>query len=269
MVTSPTAEAFDQAAGEFEPSAAQVCDALELVQRFVKSCDPDTYTGEDAAKMVKTFSKGKRSVAAGELLFARRVQKTRTHETEGHKQVGKWLSDVNGEPVGQAASKMESARLIEGQPEVAEAFKSGDLSEAQAREIAAAAERCPDQASELVKEAQLLTFSELKKRCSDTRRSAGSAEDEIARHERIRKARFCRTWTDAEGAGHLEARMTPDALGVIKANLGRLEKEIFAEARRDGRRESRQAYMADALVAMALAASRTAGRIRGRIRGLR
>jgi hypothetical protein len=47
--------------------------------------------------------------------------------------------------------------------------------------------------------------------------------------------------------------MTADALGVIRANLGRFEKEIFEDARKDGRRETHQAYMADALVAMALA----------------
>jgi hypothetical protein len=51
--------------------------------------------------------------------------------------------------------------------------------------------------------------------------------------------------------------MTPDALGVIKANLGRFEAEIFAEARREGRRESHQAYLADALVALAQASSGT------------
>jgi hypothetical protein len=57
---------------------------------------------------------------------------------------------------------MEAARLIEAHPEVAEAFKSGELSEAQAREIASAADRCPSQAEELLRQAPLLTFLELK-----------------------------------------------------------------------------------------------------------
>src|ERR1700722_20765125 len=75
--------------------------------------------------------------------------------------------------------------------------------------------------------------------------AASSSFDEMARYEKIRKARFCRTWVDSEGAGHLEARMTADALGVLRANLGIFESEVFADARREGRRETRQAYLAD------------------------
>jgi hypothetical protein len=51
--------------------------------------------------------------------------------------------------------------------------------------------------------------------------------------------------------------MTPDALAVILAGLGNFETRIFDEARKSGARESHQAYMVDALVAMAKAASVT------------
>lgn len=45
--------------------------------------------------------------------------------------------------------------------------------------------------------------------------------------------------------------MTTDALGVLRSVLGEFEKQVFEDARKNGLRESRQAYMADALVAMA------------------
>jgi len=48
--------------------------------------------------------------------------------------------------------------------------------------------------------------------------------------------------------------MTPDALAVILAGLGTFETALFDEARRSGQRESHQAYLVDALVAMARAA---------------
>jgi hypothetical protein len=192
-------------------------------------------------------------------MFARRVQETRLHEQQGHKQMSTWLSGLTGDPAGQSAQKLETARQIEAHPEVEEAFRAGDLSEAQAREVASVADHDPTQARELINEASLLTFSQFKKRCSDARSGSQSADQEIERHERIRKNRYCRAWVDAEGAGHLEARMTPDALGILKSNLGRFESEIFAEARRGGRRESRQAYMVDALVAMAKASGALGG----------
>jgi hypothetical protein len=98
-----------------------------------------------------------------------------------------------------------------------------------------------------------MSFGQLRRACDGLRSGSDSAEEEIARHERIRKTRFCRTWTDSDGAGHLEAKMTPDALAVILAGLGNFEARIFSDARKSGQRESHQAYLADALVAMAAA----------------
>ena len=249
----PTADHFGPYADQPEPSAAQLDLALELVKGFLNGPEPDRFSGEDAERLVVKFTKIKRAASAGAILYARRAEKTGVHEREGHKQAGSWLSNLTGEPVGKAASDLDAARAMEAHPEIAEAFLQGDISESQARQIASVADQCPDKARELIKEAQSLTFGELKKKCSDARSGSSSAYDEIARHERIRKSRFCRTWVDSEGAGHLEALLTPDALGVVKASLGCFEREIFAEARKNGIRESRQAYMADALVAMARA----------------
>lgn len=66
-------------------------------------------------------------------------------------------------------------------------------------------------------------------------------------------------WTDPEGAGHLEARVTPDAFGVIKDALERTARGVFEEARKDGRRESQKAYLADALVVLASGAGSGSG----------
>ena len=149
MVTSPPT---------VELTAAALSAAIDLVANFVETCDPDRYTGEDAAKMVVTFAKAKRSVTAGQLLFARRVQKTKLHEQKGHKEVGSWLAGVTGEPVGQATSDMVAAQMIEAHPEVQEAFKKGNLSRAQAREIASVADHSPNEAADLIEDAQKLTF---------------------------------------------------------------------------------------------------------------
>jgi hypothetical protein len=238
----------------------------QLKEHF-KDFDPDVCTADDAAEFVVWFAEIERIGAAGKLMAARRVEKTGLHEREGHKAAGSWLAGLTGESVGQAASRLETAKRVEAHPAVSDAFKSGAISESQAKEIASACDRSPGLASELVAEAPWLDFGQLKKRCGEIRSAATSAEDEITRHERVRKARFCRTWVDSDGVGHLQAQMTTDCLGILRAVLGGYEKQIFEDARKAGLRETQQAYMADALVAMAqgsvspgAGAARSAGR---------
>jgi hypothetical protein len=230
---------------------SQLLSVRNSLRDFVASFEPSLYTGEDAAKLVATFAEIERAAAAGKLMAARRAEETRVHEREGHKSASRWLASVTGEPVGEAISDLDAARSIRASSVVEEAFKSGRLSEAQARQIASAAERRPDEASRLVRAAGDLDFSELKKRCRDVRFEAESAEQECIRYERIRRTRYLRIWTDPAGAGHLEARLAPDAMGVVKASLERAANSVFDSARSEGRRESREAYMADALVALA------------------
>jgi hypothetical protein len=253
--TDPSTDDGDPSAYETDPAVAQLLAAFSFIGDFVKSCEVGRFTGKDAGEMVKHFSRARRFLSAGESAFVRRVRETRLHQQCGDKQLQTWLSRATGEPEAQSASKLDTARKLEAHPQVQEAFRSGELSEAQAREIADTAEVCPKETGDLIRDAPKLTFSELKKRCSDARSGATSADDEITRHRRIHKDRYCRTWVGPDGAGHLDARMTSDALGVLRAKLGLFEAEVFAGARRAGRRESRRAYMVDALVAMAHAAS--------------
>jgi polyhydroxyalkanoate synthesis regulator phasin len=226
-------------------------EAERLLDEFFENYDPDLFVVDDATVFLERISKLCRKCDAAKMLTARRLEKAHAHTSAGFKNPETWLSSITGEPVGQAASKLQTARQVEAHPVIKEAVKKGKISEPQAKQIASAADRCPDQARDLVDEAPLLTFGELKRRCDDVRSASDSAKDEIERYERIRKSRYCRTWTDGDGAGHLEAKMTPDALGIITAAIGNFEKGVFEDARKSGVRESHQAYMMDALVAMA------------------
>lgn len=238
------------------------------LKKFVGAFEPSVYPGPDAAVLVAVFAEIERAAAAGKLLAASRVEETKVHQTDGHKTAGTWLASLTGEPVGQAIADLEGAREIAANSDVREAFQSGDLSEAQARQIASATARCPSQAADLVKAATEMEFSELKKRCRDVRFSSSSPDEEISRHERIRQNRFLRMWLDQEGAGHVEARVTPDAFGVIKDALEGAAKGVFEGARKDGRRESQKAYLADALVVVASGAGSVRGPKDARMRPL-
>jgi hypothetical protein len=238
------------------------------LKEFVGAFEPSVYPGTDAAVLVGVFAEIERAAAAGKLLAARRVEETKVHQSDGHKTAGTWLASLTGEPVGQAIADLEGAREIVSNSDIREAFQSGDLSEAQARQIASATARCPSQAADLVKAATEMEFSELKKRCRDARFSSGSPDEEISRQERIRKDRYLRMWLDQEGAGHIEARVTPDAFGVIKTAIEGAAKGVFEDARKDGRREPQKAYLADALVILCSGAGSVRGSKDTRLRPL-
>ena len=61
----------------------------------------------------------------------------------------------------------------------------------------------------------------------------------------------CATWTDRDGAGRLDARLTPEGLARFQACLRPFQTERFDAARRAGGREKPECYAADALLALA------------------
>ncbi len=89
--------------------------------------------------------------------------------------------------------------------------------------------------------------------------TAMSADEEQARYARIHRDRFVRRWTDADCAACGQWRTTPEAGARINAALDAEADRVFRAARADGRRERHEAYLADALVALADRAAGGAG----------
>jgi hypothetical protein len=236
--------------------------AIEVVNGFATSFEPGLYSGADAKKLVCALSELRRISTSLLMLAAGRVEETRLHEREGHKRAGSWLAGLTGDSVGQAASMLEAAKSIQAHPEISEAFFSGRLSEAQAKEITSAADLCPSEASNLVEAAETMELGQLKRHCADLRSTASSDDESIDRYEQMRKRRYCRIWKDGD-FGRLDARVTPDAIAVLQACLEPFRKEAFEEARNAGRHESFSAYMADGLVAMAKASRSTSAGSKG------
>jgi hypothetical protein len=223
----------------------------DAVRKLASGFEPGLYSGADAASIFEEAAELGRAVEAIKALAAGRVEETRLHERSGHKTAGQLLAERSREPVSDTVGALEANKAARHHPAIEEGLKHGELSVAQAKEIASAADRDPSQAERLVREAKSSTFSDLKASCSEVRRTSSSAEEEIARYERIRKNRYLRTWTDSEGAGRLDGRLTPDGLAIVKGALERLVPEVEARAREDGSTDRRQALMSDALVAMA------------------
>jgi hypothetical protein len=205
-------------------------------------------TGEDAAEMVLLLSGVERRVVAAKARSARRVEETSLHKRQGHRDAAHWLASETGESAADAAGLLVAARQMEKLPEVEEAFRSGQLSPAKARQVAGAATCDPSKQGALLKAAERQTLGELRNTCDRVRRQASSAEDEASRYESMRRRRYLRDVTEADGSVRFDGRVCPDDGAKLRAELMRRARRIAAEARRDGRRERLECYMADALM---------------------
>ena len=230
----------------------QIESVRDALESCAKACEPGRYRGEDALEIVKLLEQIERLAAATKLRFAKRVEESRLHERTGHRNASSLVGAATGESAGKTAARLEFATVLAENPELDDAYSSGKISQSQAAEIASVVASSPEAVPDLIEEADDISLGELKRKCAEVRSSA-SGEDEAARYDRIHRSRYLRAWTDHEGAGHLDARLTPDALAIVLSCLEPHTRKLFDQARREGRREPRSAYAADALVAMAKA----------------
>jgi hypothetical protein len=227
----------------------KVTQAERLLAEAVAALEPEVLEAKSAAKLTEAFARVERLGAAGKALAARRMADSGVWRKDGERSPAHWLAKRAGTSVGQAVATIETAQRLAELPGTEAAVKSGKLSEVQSKEIASAAAASPSAEKELLEVARTEGVGTLKQQCA--RIKAAATPDEAQRYERIFKSRYLRHWSDAEGAFRLDARLTPDAGAKVVAALEPFKERVFKEARKQGRRESYDAYAADALVDMA------------------
>src|SRR5438552_16848613 len=157
-------------------------------------------------------------VAAGKALAARRVAESDHWRGAGERSAAHWLARRAGSSVGAAMATLETAARLPELPAVDRAVRAGELSAAQANEIASAAGADPGAQAELVQVARRDGFTGLRDKCR--RVKAAAAPDEMARRRAIHRSRSLRHWSDPDGAGRLEGRLTPERLAGALGGLG-------------------------------------------------
>jgi hypothetical protein len=227
----------------------EVTEAAEVVSRVLAGFDADLVSASDAMKLVKVFDRVERMVSAAKSSAFARVAGTELWRRNGHRSAANWMAGETGVGVGDAVRVLETAKALEHADATAEAFKAGELSPRQAKVIAGAAAVAPGVEAELLRAADRLSIRELEDKARRLAR-AGSTESEQQREARAQSERILRTWVeDGLGCGLWKVPLAKHAriMAVIGVELDR----IFHQARRDGVRESAEAYAVDALVAVA------------------
>lgn len=220
------------------------------VRQLVAGLEPDRFDGPSARALVELFDEVERLGAAGKALATRRVVATGAWKHDGaHRDVASWLAGTTGATVGAARAALDTAARVAELPSTEAAWRAGTLSAAQVGAIADAASEDPGAEADLLERAAHDGVRGLRIACA--RVKAAACGDHEAQYERIRDARALRHWTDPDGTARIDIRGPVDATAKVMAALEPLERELFEEAHRAGRRERPDALAFDALVALA------------------
>ena len=177
-------------------------------------------------------------------LLAARVAEGASWKRAGARSPAEHIAKTTGTSVGTALDDLKLAEKLATLPALDAAARAGELSRQQAAAVASAAAVAPDHALRLVNEAKKLPLRELQAECGRTR--AAHVDREAMRRKHHRERSF-RTWTDADGRGHVHAQGPAEDLARMAARVESERDRIFRQANRECRDEPAEAYGFDAL----------------------
>ena len=233
----------------FDAGVDPLGELLCSIRSLAAGAEFDSLDAPVAARLAERCAEAERLLAAIRVLATASLQDKALWRREGFRSAAAWMASKTGTAVGTAIRTLEMADQLPDLPVVAEAFRAGMLSEAQAREIVEVAAEVPDAQEQLLEAAGKLPLQGLREECR--RVQAAAAVDEDDRYRRVHRGRHVRSWVDRHGHGHLSGTMTPDELARFMAEVDRRCDDIVEDAIRGGWFESRDAHRADALVDLA------------------
>lgn len=222
----------DTAPWEDRSCSPMLSDALRKVARDLRSAlpslEPERLSGGDVALLLTLFADIEKLAAGGKLLAARRVESSNVWRREGHRSAAAHVADATGSGLGPAITALEAACQLGSLPARDEAMRDGRRSEAQVKEITSAAILQPAAEQELVDAAESQSLNMLKLRC---RRVKANGKGHGDMYESIRRGRYFRHWTEADGAVRFDARLTPDDGARVVAVVDRFTDHLVDQAR--------------------------------------
>jgi hypothetical protein len=227
---------------EFERDLRACCEGL----------DPDAVPLADVLPAFRCLERIAKLVEGAKLRLLRKLDDVGVGQLSGCRDTAEFVARTTGSTVGAARDALATSARLPQQHATDLALASGRISGEQARAVSGAVAADPSAERSLLRAAPGRTLRDLRRRCTEVRANAHT--DDRARWEAIRRARSCRTWTDAEGAWNLQVRHLPEVGAEIEALLAPFAHARFEAGRRSGEWEPREAYAADGLLDLARAA---------------
>src|SRR5688572_29315423 len=202
------------------------------IRHTVTEVDVEALEAPDAAWLVEQCAEAERLLAAMRVSATATLQDKALWRREGFRSAAAWMAAKRGTAVGPAIASLTMVNQLPDLPVLAAAFRSGQLSEAQAREIAEVASDVNEAEEQLVEAAGKLSLRALQEECR--RVEAAATIDEDGRYRRVQRSRSVRSWVDRHGVGRLSARLTPDELARLISEVDRRCDEIVVDGIRGG-----------------------------------
>ena len=229
-------------------SLARHRDEIEFALReLVEEFDPDAVALCEATSWFQAADRIERLGAALKLLVAPRVETSGEWKRKGYRGAAEQMAADAGTSVSAAKSMLVTSRRIAEQPTTERALRAGDLSVPKAEVVAGAVELAPEAEDRLVELAKTAPLSKVRE--ESLRTKAGVDADE--NHQRIRRERSARHYTDAENVWHFHAKGTVDDGAIFEKVFEPIVNDFFKAAYKEGRREPVEAYAFDALIELA------------------
>jgi hypothetical protein len=209
--------------------------------------------GEEAAAIAEDLAATEKACAAAPAFAGARAAECGTHRQKGFADATDWLARVSGTSMGEAKAALSTAKALEGMPDTRAAAASGELSLAQATELARTEAECPGSEAELLPVARNGTLKDLRDRATSTRLGAIDPED---LHRRQHEARQFRQWRTRLGMVGFAGELPPEVGLPVVNRLDAETDRLCRQAKQDGCRGSRLAHAADAFVHLASGTAR-------------
>ncbi|MDP9233778.1 MAG: HNH endonuclease [Actinomycetota bacterium] len=209
--------------------------AVELLEKANTELQPELLPARAADRLLTAYARAEKLAGYGVAALAAK----RADAGE--------LARITGTSIGNAKAVVATGKALPGSGELAAALQQGNISLAQAGEIAAAETSSPGAATELVEVARKESFHVLKDKARKVKLEAEQRHDLFSRQ---RAARSARSYSDELGMTHIHLALEPHVGTSIVARAEAEAARLARRARAEGGTESFEAHLADAYAAL-------------------
>lgn len=211
--------------------------------------DPRLLTGTDAARAAEKLAATAKACTAASTLAAAHAVECGAHKGSGAKDGPAWWARQSGTTPAQARQAFDTARSLEDLPDTRAALVAGDISLAQATEIAQADADTPGAEQALLDTARQADLARLKEASREHRHAHA---DPAELRGRQFAAREFRHWRDRDGMISGRFALPPELGLPLIRRIDTAALRARRAARAAGKPGERfEAYRADGLVAIA------------------
>jgi 5-methylcytosine-specific restriction endonuclease McrA len=209
--------------------------AVELLEKANAELQPELLPGRVADRLLAAYARAEKLAGYGVAALAAK----RADAGE--------LARITGTSIGNAKAVVATGKALPGSGELAAALQQGDISLAQAGEIAAAEISSPGAATELVEVARKESFHVLKDKARKAKLEAEQRRDLFLRQ---RAARSARSYSDELGMTHIHVALEPHVGTPIVARAEAEAARLARRSRTEVAAEPFEAHLADAYAAL-------------------